>query len=394
MSQALVAGQNCPIPQDVLQVVVSTGASADVSTFRLYSDGKTRQDDDFIFYGQNTNADTTIAFAQSANVTTFTVDLQRMKADAEKIAFCVTTDAASITALQYINLEIFQAGTSLLTCTIDLQSRAELALILGEIYKRNGAWKFRCVAQGFNGGLKPLAEFYGVDIASDAAPTPPPAPAPTPAPTINLSKVTLTKESPRIDLKKQASHSGLFKVNLNWNKGTSVGESKKTGLLGGLFNRGKSSGGIDLDLAAYFCLKNGSQGLIQALGNKFGSLQDEPYLQLQGDDRTGSQSDGEWMHINGQKFDKIEEILIFTFIYEGVPNWNATDAIVTIHIPGQAEIQTSLTEGSSTLPMCAIAKISNHGGDVRIERINRYFRGHKEMDEAFGWGFNWVAGSK
>ncbi|EGH19210.1 tellurite resistance protein TerA, partial [Pseudomonas savastanoi pv. glycinea str. race 4] len=28
----------------------------------------------------------------------------------------------------------------------------ETALILGEFYLRQGAWKFRCVAQGFSGG--------------------------------------------------------------------------------------------------------------------------------------------------------------------------------------------------------------------------------------------------
>ena len=44
--------------------------------------------------------------------------------------------------------------------------------------------------------------------------------------------------------------------------------------------------------------------------------------------------------------------------------------------------------------MCAIARLINDGGSIRVERINRYFPGHREMDQAFGWGFRWTAGSQ
>ncbi|PVF11494.1 tellurium resistance protein, partial [Yersinia pestis] len=44
--------------------------------------------------------------------------------------------------------------------------------------------------------------------------------------------------------------------------------------------------------------------------------------------------------------------------------------------------------------MCAVARLVNESGNIKVERINRYFSGHKEMDEAFGWGFRWKAGSK
>jgi tellurite resistance protein TerA len=45
--------------------------------------------------------------------------------------------------------------------------------------------------------------------------------------------------------------------------------------------------------------------------------------------------------------------------------------------------------------MCAIALIRNVGNETfSIERLVQYFSGHKEMDEAYGWGLRWVAGSK
>ena len=117
-------------------------------------------------------------------------------------------------------------------------------------------------------------------------------------------------------------------------------------------------------------------------------------MKLLGDDRTGSQQDGEWICINGDRIDELAEVLIFTFIYSGVPNWQTTDAVVRLEIAGQPEIETRLSEGDNRLPMCAIARIINNGGQLRIERLDRYFRDHRDMDQAFGWGFRWKAGSK
>lgn len=390
MSQRLIAGQNCSVPQEILHVVVTAQAPADVSSFRLSADGKTRRDEDFIFYGQTANEDKTVCYTASGLTTTFEVDLRRMRDDAEKIAFAITADASAASPGQ-VQLDITQAGASLLSCEMDMASRKEAALILGELYKRNGAWKFRFVAQGFNGGLKPLAEFFGVDIAEDAPKTPAAPPPPVPS-AINLSKVTLTKEKPRVDLKKQDVASGLFRINLNWQQKSAA--PPKQGFLAGLLSGGKNAGGIDLDLGAFIRLENGDRTIVQALGDRFGALDAEPYVLLLGDDRTGAQSEGEWLHINGKKFDKIQEVLVYAFIYEGVPNWAATDGVVTLHIPGQPEIETRLSEGNDRLPMCAIARISNQHGDVRVERINQYFHGHKDMDKALGWGFRWVAGSK
>ena len=51
---------------------------------------------------------------------------------------------------------------------VPVDGAREAALILGELYLRDGRWKFRAVGQGFVGGLKPLSESFGVQIADDA----------------------------------------------------------------------------------------------------------------------------------------------------------------------------------------------------------------------------------
>lgn len=389
----LTPGGNAPIPNQSLVVRISAGNPVDISSFRLYENGKVRGDNDMVFYGQRENDDQTIRLSSSGNETMFTVNLPQLKGDVHKVAFTATCDAGKTLAqVGKLIIQVEANGTVLITCPVEIAGRSEAALILGEVYRRNNEWKFRFVAQGFNGGLKPLAEHLGVDISDDVAPAPTPAPTPVPPPVpekkVSLSKVSLTKEKPAISLQKKDDY-GQIRVNLNWNKAQAPAKGK--GLFGGVFTSNK---GIDLDLAAYIELNNGQRTIIQALGNHFGSFREEPYVELQGDDRTGAISDGEWLHINGRQWKDIREVLIFSFIYEGAPSWENTDGVVTINVPGQPPIETFLTEGNNRQNMCAIARLVNESGSIRVERINRYFSGHKELDEAFGWGFNWKAGSK
>ena len=90
----------------------------------------------------------------------------------------------------------------------------------------------------------------------------------------------------------------------------------KKGFLGSLLGGG--SNGVDLDLGCMFEFKDGSKGIVQALGNHFGQLDRSPYIFLDGDDRTGSVSLGENLYINGKHWDQIKRVMVFAFIYEGV----------------------------------------------------------------------------
>lgn len=390
----MTPGGNAPVPSQVLTVRVLSGVPVDASSFRLYATGKVQGDPDMVFYGQPVNDDASVKLSGAGTDTAFTVDINRLRPEVQKLAFTATCDGnMTLSALKYLSIQVELNGNVVLTGKVDVSGRQETALILGEIYRRNAEWKFRFIAQGFNGGLKPLAEHFGVDISDAPAPsgTPAPAPAPVPKPApepakISLSKVSLTKEKPSISLAKRDNF-GEIKINLNWNQGSAA----SGGMFGGMFSKSK---GVDLDLGAFVELQDGSKGVVQALGNTFGRLNSEPFVELQGDDRTGQVTDGEWLHVNGREWKKIRQVLIYAFIYEGVASWDKTDGVVTLHIPEQPPIETRLTEGSNRHNMCAIARLVNENGAIKVERINQFFSGHKDMDNALGWGFRWSAGSK
>lgn len=385
----MTAGGNAPVPSQQLTVRVLSGIAVDASAYRLFEGAKVNGDADMVFYGQTQNDDRTLILNVEGNVSTFTVDLNRLYGSVQKVAFAITCDGSqTVSGLQRLAIQVESGGEVLLTGNVDVNGRKEAALILGELYRRNAEWKFRFIAQGFNGGLKPLAEHYGVDVAEPSAPTPSPAPAPAAASTpakINLSKVTLTKEKPAISLTKRDNF-GEIRINLNWHRAPAA-----SGGLRSLFGGNK---GIDLDLGAFVALNDGSKGVIQALGNTFGSFNSEPFVHLEGDDRTGAVTDGEWMRINGREWKHIREVLIYAFIYEGAPSWDKTDGVVTLYIPDQPPIETRLTEGQDRRNMCAIARLVNENGSIKVERINQFFKGHSDMDDAFGWGFRWKSGSK
>lgn len=191
-------------------------------------------------------------------------------------------------------------------------------------------------------------------------------------------KVSLQKTS--------AKGLGEILINLNWNS-----RPVKQGLFSGLMSRK----GIDLDLGCLYELKNGRKSTVQALGNAFGSLQKEPFIMLDGDDRTGVSAAGENLRINGDQISQIKRILVYTFIYEGVANWQQADAVVTIKYPGAEDIIVKMDTYNSSDIMCGLALLENINDETfSVEKIIQFYPGHAALDQAFHWGLNWRAGRK
>ena len=378
-----------------LDIILPQDVTIDVTALTLYADGKVRGDGDMCFYNQPNIWDRAVTLSSTTlRRPRFDFDLDRIPSEVEKIVLTATIDTPGKTFGDTASIAIEGPDLSMM---VENTGRQEAALILCEIYKRNGTWKIRNISQGFNGGLAALATHFGVELQEPPTSTPKSSPAPV-APAVppaahdqsaqssspvNITKVSLTKTDKSVSLKKDGSRFGKIRVNLNWN------QRKKSG---GLFK--SKSTALDLDLGAFVEDRHGKIKAVQALGNSFGDFNTFPYVKLLGDDRTGAATDGEWLEINGDQWSEIRRILIYAFIYDGAPNWRETDGVIRLMVPGQPEIEVRMNEYGSDLGTCAVAYLENKNGEIKVSRELTFHRGQRVMDDAYDWGLKWTKGRK
>lgn len=380
-------GQKIPLNDTSIKIKFERNAGAveiDTSAFLLTANGKVASDRDFVYY-ENATHDSDSVWCNGDD--SIEIDLNLVPRHVEKIALTATIYDADARKQNFGSVRDMVLrmtnGSGAEIATFKLENLSiETAIVLGEIYRYKGAWKFNATGAGFSGGLAALCNNFGIEVSDEKPATPPPAPPkrePPPPP----KKVELRKGQ-KVNLTKKGDPLGEILINLNWSQ-----PAQSTGFFSRFMNKG-----IDLDLACLYELKNGEIGAVQALGNHFGSLSGPPYIALDGDDRTGSVEGGENLRINGKFISKIRRILIFTFIYEGAANWEEAKGVATVKCPGSPELIVRMDEYGSSLHTCAIALLENVGDTFSVEKIVRFYRDSQEMDEAFAWGLRWVRGRK
>ncbi|MER5683705.1 TerD family protein [Streptomyces sp. NPDC002205] len=179
---AMTPGSNIPLPTARVAVDVAAPVRLDVSGLLLTADGKVRSDDDFIFYNQPTGPGVTYRSGGGTAPDAIVVDTAAVPPGIEKIVVTASPDAAGQT-FQGIEptatVRNADDGSVLATFTPP-RLGAETALVVIEVYLRNGAWKARAVGQGYANGLAGIATDFGVSVEEPAAPPAPVAP-PMPA---------------------------------------------------------------------------------------------------------------------------------------------------------------------------------------------------------------------
>ncbi|BET51936.1 TerD family protein [Kitasatospora aureofaciens] len=407
---------------------------ADASALLLVG-GKVRSDADFVFYNQPAHASGAVRHegkrdAGGRVTDSLLVDLTRVEPAIETVILAASSDGGPFGQVPDLYIEVRDTAQNTVVARFDNPGASvETAFVLGEFYRRQGAWKFRAVGQGYDSGLEGLATDYGisVDEPQHAPPSTPPAPAPPvpsapaqPAPTapsaypvtapppppatappapsaepVRLTKVTLTKAAPSVSLTKQGGTSGAMRVNLNWQvRKQFSGWARKLGRPVAMHDD------LDLDLCCLYELSDGSKGVVQALGNAFGALHQPPFIHLDGDDRTGAVSTGENLTISLDHQRYFRRILVFVTIYEGARSFADLHATVTLQPQYGAPVDFSLDECTVPSTVCALALITNTGSDLVVQREARYLvpdRGvspQRTVDYAYGWGMNWTPGRK
>ncbi len=201
----LVKGQRVRVDQLTpattldLRVTLAGPATYDVSVFTLDGAGTLADDAYLVFYNQPAAPDGSVRLAARPDGADITVDLATVPAWASRLVVTVAIDgvgtmgelAAAVVTVHADGQEVARHAAT------GADYAHERALMLFELYRKEGRWRMVPVGQGFDGGMAALVEHFGGTV--DDAPTP------APAPPVNLGKVTLDKGRVSLDKKQTVS---------------------------------------------------------------------------------------------------------------------------------------------------------------------------------------------
>ena len=149
----------------------------DAAAFLLKGDGKARDDKDFVFYGNLKHTSGALEYLGD-NLTgegdgddeQIRVDLAAVPADIEKIDFTVTIYEAEErkqnfgqVSNAYIRIVDASNDKELIRFDLGEDFSVETAVVVAELYRQGGEWKFNAIGAGFQGGLQALCKNFGVN---------------------------------------------------------------------------------------------------------------------------------------------------------------------------------------------------------------------------------------
>lgn len=150
----------------------------DASAFLLGASGRVTSDDDFIFYGNTAHAsgavthggDNRTGEGEGDDEQIF-VDLSLVPASIQKIEITVTIYEAAErrqnfgqVSNAFVRIVDDTTGAEIVRYDLEEDFSIETALVVGELYRHNGEWKFNAIGSGFQGGLYALCKNFGVNV--------------------------------------------------------------------------------------------------------------------------------------------------------------------------------------------------------------------------------------
>lgn len=151
----------------------------DASVFMLGSNGKCPSDKEFIFYSNLKHTSESVEH-MGDNLTgggdgddeQVIVDLEKVPANIERIAFTVTIYDADKrrqnfgqVSNAFIRIVDQSSNTEIIRYDLGEDFSIETAVVVGELYRNNGEWKFNAIGSGFQGGLAAICGHYGIEVA-------------------------------------------------------------------------------------------------------------------------------------------------------------------------------------------------------------------------------------
>lgn len=150
----------------------------DSQVFLLGEDGKVTSESDFVFFNNTTGGNGSVKHkgdnrtgAGDGDDEVIEIDLSKVPANVAKIAFTITIFEPEQRRQNFGQVSnsyarILNADTNAELIKYDLGEdfSIETAVVVGELYRFNGEWKFQAIGSGFQGGLAALATNYGIQV--------------------------------------------------------------------------------------------------------------------------------------------------------------------------------------------------------------------------------------
>jgi len=366
--QAITNGQNLVINTTSIEVHVEcqlpgdNANAVDVSAFLLNSDDKTRNDDDFIFYNQPSSVDKSVILSSTnAQKQSFTINLSAIDDSIHKIAFVITTPCAfKLASSLKVSIGNF------LEFSPNLANMSETSLILAQVYRYKGQWKFRAIGQGYAGGLAPIAIGYGVDIDDE----PQPEAVSTITPVTSIAKPVVTKPattntSTSVDSSNVSKPVSIQKVDLS-----KAGEKATISLAKGnkLTAKLQWNTKADLDLYCFYVDKHDVEEKVYY--KKLGSLTAPPFIKLLGDSQVAGE---EVLEISQPDNIKYALICAYSAVSNGIGSFHSYKARVEVTDGKQQSVTSHLNHDDPKSYWVAFALIDfQQSGQVTIKNVETY----------------------
>ena len=150
----------------------------DASVFLLGENGKVTTESDFVFYNNPKGANGAVVHtgdnrtgAGDGDDEQVTINLTTVPSNIQRIAFTITIhDAAARNqnfgqvSNSYARIFNEANGEELIRYDLGEDFSIETAIVVGELYRHNGEWKFSAIGSGYQGGLAALATDFGLQV--------------------------------------------------------------------------------------------------------------------------------------------------------------------------------------------------------------------------------------
>ena len=149
----------------------------DSSVFLLNGASKCASEKDLVFYNNTVGGNGSVEHhgdnrtgAGDGDDEQVTVNLANVPASVEKIAFAITIHEAEArnqnfgqVSNSYVRILNETNGEELVRYDLGEDFSIETSVVVGELYRHNGEWKFNAIGSGYQGGLISLVRDYGLD---------------------------------------------------------------------------------------------------------------------------------------------------------------------------------------------------------------------------------------